>query len=268
MKSYEEMTRCVLAARDVILRKQRKRRTVLLCCLPVVCCAAAALGFRQYLTRTPVTVQQSDPPAVSIRAETTLPVQTAPPQSAGGQAHEPEQIASEPVHPAGGADTDTAAVITEQAPSAEPPHDVPQTEPPQTSLQTELLTEADNCPDTHEYRPWDELAVNQQYFGADIGKIPAENGADTVYYQTAEQEVPAAEVGAYLCEAFMSGYDFYDAAADRYYHCYAKAYRITGREPGEAVAIQFAEDGAYYLYKHDPVSDSETDGLTGGEPAA
>ncbi|MBR3446651.1 MAG: hypothetical protein IKH27_02445 [Oscillospiraceae bacterium] len=256
MKSYEEMTACVLAARDAILRKRRRQRTVLLCCLPVVFCAAAAGGFRAYLQRKPLTVQQSDPPAVSIHAETEHPADKEKQSAAGEQASKAQAVQTEPDN----SGEISAAAVTEL------PHDVPQTEladQPDNETAPEPLTEADGCPDTHAYRPWDDLAVNQQYFGADIGQIPAENGADTVYYQTAEQAVPAAEVGEYLCEAFMSGYDFYDADADRYYHCYAKAYRITGHEPGDAVAIRFAEDGAYYLYEHTQPADGAADGLTG-----
>ncbi len=258
MKSYEAMTACVLAARDAILQKRRRRRTVLLCCLPVLCCAAAALGFRQYLNRKPVTVQQSDLPAVSIHAETEIPANNENQKAAGAYApEEPEQAAQ--------TNTDNSGEKPAE-PAAELPHDVPQTEPivqPPEDREPEPPTEAEGCPDTHEYRPWEDLAVNQQYFGADIGRIPAENGADTVFYQTAEQEVPAADIGEYLCEAFMSGYDFYDAAADKYHHCYAKAYRIIGREQDDAVAIQFDDGGAYYLYEHTQAADGAADGLTG-----
>ena len=104
----------------------------------------------------------------------------------------------------------------------------------------------------------------QQYFGADIGTVPAVQPSDTIYYQSAGQELPADAVGAYIGEAFMSGYDFYDPDANRYYHCYAKAYRIKGRAQGDAVAVQFTDGGAYYLYEHEESSDEpELDGLTG-----
>ena len=267
MKSYEEMTRRVLAERDAILRKRRKRRAVLLCCLPVVCCAAAVCGIGQYLNRTAMTVQQSALSAVDMVSEPVITERDGQPlAAAGAQAAEPVMR---------NADTEQAGasgvpVLTEPShavPQSEPPEnplpdEMPQTEPdaaaenPQPSVQTgpvgTELTEADACPDSHTYRPWNELAVNQQYFGADIG---------AVYYQTAEQEVAAEEIGDYLCEAFMSGYDFYDAAADRYAHCYAKAFSVRGRGTDEAIAVQFAEGGAYYLYEH-PESCADSDGLT------
>lgn len=282
MKSYEEMTACVLAARDAILRKRQRQRTVLLCCLPVVFCAAAAAGFRAYLQRKPLTVQQSDPPAVSIHAETAHPADKEEQSAAGAQASaEPSQSEAEAADPEISAQpqvTENTEPETPAPPEIDLPHLVPTTEPytepdvPQTQTDSagRQLTEADGCPDTHAYRPWDELPVNQQYFGADIGKIPAEKPSDTVFYRSAEQEVPAESVGAYLDEAFMSGFDFSDYAANRYYHCYAKAYRIKGYEPDEAVAIQFEDGGAYYLYVIDlygSADPAEPDGLTGGPGA-
>ena len=203
-----------------------------------------------------MTVQQSELPAVQMDGQ---------PLAAAGEQTAETVMRNAGTEQAGESTSPVAAEPSSAVPQTAPPEDalpdeMPQTEQdaetesPQPSAQTEPaeLTGADNCPDTHAYRPWNELAVNQQYFGADIG---------TVYYQTAEQEIPAAEIGEYLCEAFMSGYDFYDAAADRYYHCYAKAFRVRGREADAAVAVQFEEGGAYYLYEH-PENSVDADGLT------
>ena len=279
MKSYEEMTRCILAARDEQLRRKRKQRTVLLCCLPVLCCAAAVFGIGRYLNWKPETVQRSELPAATATApESTVPAETTAQAAAGAAAsQEPE--------PGGVPDAVPEQTLTDVQPETVPPQteesaatDVPQeavqTEPPaetavpQRTEQTTETTVADRdlsgCPDTHEYRPWDELPVNEQYFGADIGKVPAENPTDTVYYQTAKSDVPEFEIGEYIGEAFMSGYDFYDPAADRYYHCRAKAYCVKGREQDSAVAVQFEDGGRYYLYVREVQGRiTDADGLTG-----
>ena len=110
------------------------------------------------------------------------------------------------------------------------------------SGQTAVMTDdRSGCADNHKYLHWEEMTVDQQYFMAEIGEPP-------VSYHTAERKVSADEVGAYIGQAYMSGYDWYEMI---YYHCETKAYQIKGDDAGRTIAIQFPDDETYYLYSQD-----------------
>lgn len=120
-----------------------------------------------------------------------------------------------------------------------------------TSTITEAPTErpSDAQPDTHVYLHWDEMTVNQQYFMAEFGD-PLQ------FYDTAEKEVSADKIGDYICQAYMSGCDWYSLT---YYHCEAKAYKV--KDDAASIAIRFPDDEKYYLYTHvTPENGEMTDG--------
>lgn len=82
---------------------------------------------------------------------------------------------------------------------------------------------------------WEEMTINQQY-------NMAEFGTPSVFYMTADKEVSVEEIGDFISQAYMSGYDYH---TDTYYHCYTDAFRLTDSND---IAIRFQDDDKYYLY--------------------
>lgn len=114
----------------------------------------------------------------------------------------------------------------------------------QTTTQNKPL---DEDVDNNTYLHWDEMTINQQYFLAEFGE-------PLVFYSTLEKEISASEVGEYICQAYMSGYDWYESV---YYHCEAEVYKIKGDNAGNTIAIKFSNDDKYYLYYTDASNDKE-----------
>ncbi len=90
---------------------------------------------------------------------------------------------------------------------------------------------------------WNEMTINQQFNMAEFGQPPA-------FYQTAEKEVAADQIGDFICMAYMSGYDFY---SDTYYHCDAEAYEVKNDE-SIMIAIKFSSYDQFYQYNRCPMS--------------
>ena len=106
--------------------------------------------------------------------------------------------------------------------------------------------------DDHVYLHWDEMTIDQQYFMAELGD-------PVMTYSTAEQEVPASDIGEYIGKAYMNGYDWYEFI---YYHCETDAYKIKGDAEGTTIAIRFSDSEKYYLYTLQ-TNNNEEDQLTG-----
>lgn len=260
MKNYKEMARCVLEARDEHDRQVRRRRQVLRRCAPAAAafCFAVLLGFgvwrqKQTLPRIP----PQEPTETTIEtathetAETAQTPQTHPASTSSAQSESSAGSAqtSKP-------ETDSPAPTEDTQPTVNLPPAVPEpvTEPtelpeppPETaaepSSEPEPITEPtksglDEDPNIFEAKPWDDMTINEQYFMAEFGE-------PLRFYQTAKETADAGEVGDYLCEAYMSGYDWF---GDVYYHCTARAYALRGHPEQEVIAVQFDGDAAYYLY--------------------
>lgn len=262
-KGYKEMTRCVLAARDAHLEKKRRQQIFLMRCIPAMSgiCAALilGLGFRAHVQKAPdignipptaaVTTESGASAAQSAAQTTALP--EAKPSAAPDPADRTETIPQGSAEPAEtGAEplpVQSEVIPAQTDPAPEPaktdasaPAKVPASDLPDdpTVIPDEVPAKD---PDLHNYLHWDEMTVDQQYFMAETGEPP-------VSYHTAEQEVPAGEIGESVGPAYMSGYDWY---AQIYYHCEAKAYQIKGDDTGRTIAIQFPDNAVYYLYAKD-----------------
>ena len=269
-KGYKEMTKCVLAARDEHLKKKRRRQAVIRRCVPAVSCfcLAAIIGLisRNNIAKPPeiVNIPQISEVVTATESETVfsrknemittyytssesaLTTSAAPSQQTASEATDTE---TEPtaVH------SDTSAVHT--AINGDPPETteiitshVTETASSQVTQQTTVV-DGDISAGTgnQKYLHWDEMTINQQYFMAEF--------RDTmISYSTSEKEVSDGDVGEFIGEAYMSGYDWYDQI---YYHCDAKAYKIKGDDNGETIAVKFTEDEKYYLYTLNPVNNKD-----------
>ena len=261
-KGYQEMTRCVLAARDAHLEKKRRQQRIILRCVPVMSCLCIAMrlgfGFWTHLRNIPAI--GSVPPIAEV---TTVPEQTAihiaekttaRRETGKSSATTPTTAETMPDNPQ---KQISASGMTEAAYSEPTAEQTDITSEPGKTAETEPVTgqtsdapsgqtagttdDRSSCADNHTYLHWDEMTVDQQYFMAEIGEPP-------LSYHTAERKISADEIGAYIGQAYMSGYDWYEMI---YYHCEAKAYRIKGDDAGRTIVIQFPDDETYYLYSQD-----------------
>lgn len=205
MKTYEEMTRCVLEARDnYLLRRQHRRK------LALRCSAAAAVCCAVLLTAYPLLADRSIPQSSSVPDEGVL------------------------------------TAFSTDAPSA-----AMNTQPDRSTTK----------PSNYAAR-WADRKRNQQYFSAEIGSPPFSTPPPCYYSD--EKEVNSAEIGDYLFDVFMSGFDEDADELHQYRHCTAKAYRIEGQSEQEVIAVRFENDETYYSYSRViPAAPSESDGLSG-----
>lgn len=275
-KGYKEMTRCVLEARDSHLKKKRRNQVVIRRCIPVISsfCFAAILGFGFWKHISKMSEIESK---LSIVESTTTELSAT--EKKASNMHNNENSTTQKT-----TERSTTQNITSNYVSTDISHDISSaiahTEIVNTTTNSEInevptelyidytaptekesayesvsvsptIDEDDGCTDNHSYLHWDEMAINQQYFMADFREL-------RLSYSTAEMEVPADDVGDYICVAFMSGSDWYELI---YYHCDADAYKINGDNEMKAIAIKFANDEKYYLYTiNEPNNADEPDG--------
>lgn len=219
MKNYEEMAKCVLEARDGHISKKKLRRAKIKKYAPVVSALCLAA-----LLGFGVLHHIKDLPLMPY--QTDIAEKTEP-------AAETETIHSDVIKP-------------QTLPPAEAWGNQPVPEIPSSSV-----------PDEEPYngsKPlhWDEMAINQQFNMAEFGQPLA-------FYQTAEKEVAADQIGDFICMAYMSGYDFY---SDTYYHCDAEAYEVKNDE-SIMIAIKFSSNDQFYQYNLIVANqDHGQDGLT------
>ena len=284
MKDYKEMTKCVLEARDEYVRNKQRKKLILQRCIPAVTAACAALivvfgisSHKNIPTRTGNISSEiiEDTTANTHYSETMTSVSTT-------EINKTTTVMAKTSKVTGNTTVTTSVVndisaeIINISPATETNstvHDIQVTEngitEPVTSKQTEVTTEqteitADTTtttapdkdgkseqPKNHEQLRWDEMAINQQYFMADFRE-------SQMSFSTAEKEVPADEVGDYICNAFMSGYDSY---TDTYYHCEAEAFLIKGHPVDEMIAIQFEGSDCCYVYVNN--ANEENENMTG-----
>jgi len=103
----------------------------------------------------------------------------------------------------------------------------------------------DGTPNNETPLPWDERNLGQKYFFAEFGSV-------TESYSTANKTVSDIDIGDYIADAYMSGYD---DETQTYYHCYAKAYLIKDKTEKEMIAIHFEEGNEYYVYSYNQLSE-------------
>lgn len=261
-KGYQEMTRCVLAARDAHLEKKRRQQRIILQYVPVLSCLCIAVmlsfGFWTHLHN--IHEIGSMPPVAEV---TTVPEQSAVHIDEITTAKRRTEKSSATTHTTADTMPDnpqeqiSASELTETAYSEQTAEQTDITSESRETAETEAITgqtsdapsgqtavttdDRSGCADNHKYLHWEEMTVDQQYFMAEIGEPP-------VSYHTAERKVSADEVGAYIGQAYMSGCDWYEMI---YYHCETKAYQIKGDDAGRTIAIQFPDDETYYLYSQD-----------------
>ena len=261
-KEYQEMTRCVLAARDAHLEKKRRQQRIILRCIPVMSCLCITVmlgfGFWMHFRNIPEigsvpTVADittvSEQAAVRNAEQTTARTEAGKASATAYTTAEPmPDNPQEQISASGITETAYSDATSEQTDITPEPAKPAETEPgtgqnsDARSGQTPVTTDdRSGCADNHVYLQWNEMTVDQQYFMAEIGEPP-------VSYHTAERKVSADEVGAYIGQAYMSGYDWYEMI---YYHCETKAYQIKGDDAGRTIAIQFPDDETYYLYSQD-----------------
>lgn len=264
-KSYKEMTRCVLEARDEHLKKKRRKQLVIRRCIPVMSsfCFAVILGFGFWKN---INKMPEIEPKPSIAEATTTELFTSEKESSNmcntenNTTQKPtEQSTTQNVtshDPSTGISQETS-LETDNTEMASPTTNSEIIEAPTESYieptetatvsqsgsdtPTEPTTTDDDrsgCADNHIYLHWDEMTINQQYFMAEFGE-------PTLSYSTAEKEVSFNDVGEYTAKAYMSGYDWYESI---YYHCEAEAYKIKDEDDMHYIAIKFVNDDKYYLY--------------------
>ena len=286
-KGYKEMTRCVLEARDEHLKKKQRQQAMIRKYVPAVSsfCVALILGFGFWKHINKMPEIESISPTVEATTEfvpatekesstmdntenksTQKPTEQTPTQNV--TSNEPatsisqeasssnanieminptthSEIIEPPTVPPTATPTETniePTNPTETEPASETVSDTPTEQP------TTLDGDQSGCTDNHIYLHWDEMTINQQYFFAEFGE-------PTLSYSTAEKEVSANEVGEYISQAYMSGYDWYELI---YYHCETEAYRIKGDDEAKTIAIKFEDDENYYLYTlNEPNNDDE-----------
>ncbi|MBR5684093.1 MAG: hypothetical protein IKW96_12610 [Ruminococcus sp.] len=248
-KGYKEMTRCVLEARDEHLKKKQRQQAMFRKCVPAVSsfCVALILGFGfwKHINKMPeiesisptVEATTESVPATEKESSTMDNTENKSTQKPTEQTPTQNVTSNEPATSTSQEASSTNANIetinpteTEQASETV---SIPPTEQPTT-----LDGDQSGCTDNHIYLHWDEMTINQQYFYAEFGE-------PTLSYSTAEKEVSANEVGEYISQAYMSGYDWYELI---YYHCETEAYRIKGDDEAKTIAIKFEDDENYYLY--------------------
>ena len=239
----------MLEARDEHLKKKQRQQAMFRKCVPAVSsfCVALILGFGfwKHINKMPEiesispTVEATTESVPATEKESSIMDNTENKSTQKPTEQTPTQnvTSNEPATSTSQEASSTNANIetinpTETEPASETVS-IPPTEQP--TIPDEGLSET---PDNHVYLHWDEMTINQQYFMAEFGE-------PTLYYSTAEKEVPASDVGEYIGEAYMSGYDWYELI---YYHCETEAYQIKGDDDGITIAIKFSDDEKYYLY--------------------
>ncbi len=278
-KGYKEMTRCVLEARDEYLRKKKKRQLYFKRSVPAVlsfCFITVLLSFNHgkvSMPRIPDETQISD--ISTITAEVTETETTQPTTAASTSKvktaitttikntifHEKETKISETTVYTATQETENQVIV-----SQEPEQTELQSENNITTVQTSVqqetkattteqpvdaspVTTSDNVsdasPNNETPLPWDERNLGQKYFFAEFGSV-------TESYSTANKTVSDTDIGDYIADAYMSGYD---DETQTYYHCYAKAYLIKDKTEKEMIAIQFEESNEYYVYSYNQLSE-------------
>ena len=258
-KSYKEMTRCVLEARDEHLKKKRRQRLIIMRCVPALStfCIALIIGFGFWKNIPQMPEIETIPPITEATTEAITTTENGMTAVETNSAQQTTEQTSAQIITTSAPQTVTASIsttanattVTEKpsvpSPVTESTSDTPSEQP------TTLDGDQSGCPDNHVYLHWDEMTINQQYFFAELGK-------PTLSYSTAEKEVPANEVGEYISKAYMSGYDWYEQI---YYHCEANAYKLKGDDEAKIIAIKFEDDENYYLYTlNEPNYDDEPSG--------
>ena len=275
-KGYKEMTRCVLEARDEYLRKKKKRHLYFKRSVPAVLSfyfIAVLLSFdhsKVSMPRIPDETQISD--ISSITADVTVTETTQPTTAASTSKvktaitttikatipNEKETKIPETTVNAVTQGTEYQVIVTEKQKQTEIEVTTVQTSVQQEtkSITTEepvgtpLVTTSDTPSDASQNNnkkplPWDERNLGQKYFFAEFGSV-------TESYSTANKTVSDADIGDYIADAYMSGYD---DETQTYYHCYAKAYLIKDKTEKEMIAIQFEESNEYYVYSYNQLSE-------------
>ncbi len=258
-KSYKEMTRCVLEARDEHLKKKRRQRLIIMRCVPAFSSFCIALiigfGFWKHIPKTPEI--ETIPPITEATTEVVVTTENRMPAVKTNTAQHITEQTSVQIMTTNATQTVTvpistvanATAVTEK-PSVPPPVTEPISDT-SSEQSTTLDKDASGSPDNHVYLHWDEMTINQQYFFAEFKD-------STLSYSTAEKEVTANEVGEYISQAYMSGYDWYEQI---YYHCEADAYKLKGDDEAKTIAIKFEDDENYYLYTlNEPNYDDEPSG--------
>ena len=258
MKTYKEMTQCVLAARDAYLLKQQRQRKILMRCIPAAAAAClmliAGFGLKHRSTVPIPSVPQITEQTAAPESDRTDTAQTTAAQTVS----EPEQTEAKTgmqTTITGEAMPDDPEISTETAVTA----GQPVTEPNPTETQAEaaqpVTTEQPSgvipiaetsVPDGDTQATgtnpapllWDDMTICQQFNMAELGTPP-------VCYMSIDREAPADAVGARIETVYMSGYDF---ASDTYHHCKAGAYRLREISETEMIAVQFENDTRFYLY--------------------
>ena len=267
----------MLEARDEHLKKKRRQRIMIMRCVPALStfCIAIILGLGYWKHISKMSEAPEIDTISPIAEATTDTVPTSEEASAVNKTEynttqqTTEQISTQSVttnisstvisqeNTASKTETEKTVTHLEISELSTETH----TEPPKpteaitetvsdtpTEQPTTLDGDQSECTDNHIYLHWDEMTINQQYFFAEFGE-------PTLSYSTAEKEVSANEVGEYISQAYMSGYDWYELI---YYHCETEAYRIKGDDEAKTIAIKFEDDENYYLYTlNEPNNDDE-----------
>lgn len=251
MKSYKEMTRCVLEARDEHLKKKKRNQNIIRQCFPVaasICIIIIiGLGVWKKINYKPEIKNPSPSAEVTITKEETSVSSTEhkniKESTVISSVTETSIIESavSGLHPDLLTESDNNSVSSEIS-------DI-QTEAnlkdiTEKNSETDAVSadkenyEKDGCSDNHVYLHWNDMTVNQQYFLAEFGE-------PLLSYNTAEKEVSVSDIGEYICKVHMTGYDWYEL---NYHYCEAEAYRIKGDDEGLYIAIKFSNNEKFYQY--------------------
>lgn len=294
MKSYDEMTKCVLNARDEYVQKKKRQNEIIRKTASITSsfCFVVLLGIGMFnLDKMPKSEQ-----FINYKENTDTSTTT-------NSENKSENVYENPATSQNITSTANDIVIGSEHTDAEKTEDntvaitqpdttvsVTLTEKPTTPIVTDIVeavtaiskvstalptTEqittakieytanapAEQTPtqskpldedvDNHTYLKWDEMTINQQYFIAEFGE-------PLITYSTLEKKASVNEIGEFICQAYMSGYDWYELI---YYHCEAEAYKIKGDDAGNTIAIKFSDDDKYYLYSaNNSNNEEELDG--------
>ena len=300
MKTCEEMTRCVLEARDrYLIRRQKQRRIALRCTgTAVFCCAAVLVAYpllsgRQTHEESGLTGDVTTG-NISAAATTAPDELSGSPNSgfAGAVTDSPSggldgDVTSVPFRiPNGGAvsmtqtvqnQTSTAISTTEEktvsqtvpliADETEPPVII--TEPTDQNTKKPVNTAP---PET----TWNEP---EQLTDHDGNLIPhwdeksfdqkygwagfGELGEIATMYAPTHETVDSEQIGELLGKMWLGGYDEY---TDEYKHVDAEAYAISGVDTASEIAVKSPDEAQYYLFRiFHPLSGEDIHKHNGGD---
>ena len=250
MKSYKEMTKCVLEARDEHLKKKKRQNELIRQCVPVlsvICFIAISFCVWKNINSKPEIKKQTPIAEVTIKEKPTV-VSSSEQEKTEASNIITTKSDNAVNTPSSSDHSETQIKETEnKSVSAEISNVQIQTDFAETQG-NEAVTEStsslnnglseDGCVDNHVYLHWDEMNVNQKYFLAEFGE-------PLLSYSSAEKEVPVSETGDYMCTAFMTGYDWYELD---YHYCETEVYKIKGNDECSKIAVKFSDDDKYYLY--------------------